>query len=379
MKKHYVLLSAVIFTFAAQPSFALDNIIRPFYSVRSSGMGGVRLTTGLYDDNFFGNPARMAANPEFRIQVVLPVLPAVGNMEVNSGALSNISTVASGSGDTISKLGDTAGTNNHIRTDFDPFSIYFATDKDSKFSFAFDLARIDIQGDIDLRQSYEINPQFYVDETTSFAVARTFLTNNELAIGLNAHFAARGTTKSGFSLSNVVQGSSLSFNDLVQYGIKPIDFDLGGMYALPFTFIDGMVLNVGASVDDLIAYDFSALKSGNTPPPARNRSMGVGINGEYKAPIKDFFTNTVVAVEFSDIGNNPDGNLFRTLHIGGETHFVNNTFALRLGINQGYLTAGLGIDLNIVNFDLATYGEEMGLTTGDLEDRRYAFRMTIQI
>ena len=49
---------------ALSPSaHALDQIIRPYQSVRSAGMGGVRITTGLYDENFFNNPARVTANP----------------------------------------------------------------------------------------------------------------------------------------------------------------------------------------------------------------------------------------------------------------------------------------------------------------------------
>jgi len=78
-----------------------------------------------------------------------------------------------------------------------------------------------------------------------------------------------------------------------------------------------------------------------------------------------------------DFGNNPNGSLYRTLHLGGETHF--SILVPRVGINQGYLAAGLGIDLKIFQLDLATYGEEMTLNPGGLEDRRYALRLGFQI
>ena len=73
---------------------ALDNIIRPYQSARSSGMGGVKLTTGLYDENFFGNPARTSANPRFRFTFLDPMF------EVNGQALKTASTLAQG-GDVI--------------------------------------------------------------------------------------------------------------------------------------------------------------------------------------------------------------------------------------------------------------------------------------
>ena len=43
---------------SATPAFALDQIVRPFYGIRAAGMGGTRISTGLYDEVFYGNPAR---------------------------------------------------------------------------------------------------------------------------------------------------------------------------------------------------------------------------------------------------------------------------------------------------------------------------------
>ena len=37
---------------------------------RSDAMGETRITTGLYDENFFNNPARVTANPRFRFTIV---------------------------------------------------------------------------------------------------------------------------------------------------------------------------------------------------------------------------------------------------------------------------------------------------------------------
>jgi hypothetical protein len=53
--------------------------------------------------------------------------------------------------------------------------------------------------------------------------------------------------------------------------------------------------------------------------------------------------------------------------------------AFRLGLNQGYLSAGLGLDVHYFTLDLATYGEEMGLNAGSFQDRRYTFNFGLHI
>jgi hypothetical protein len=65
------------------------------------------------------------------------------------------------------------------------------------------------------------------------------------------------------------------------------------------------------------------------------------------------------------------------VHIGAETHL--KILALRAGINQGYFTAGFGLDLRFFTLDAATYAEELSLNPGGLSDRRYALQFGFQI
>src|SRR5688500_10169879 len=82
------------FLFSAPNAGALDQIVRPYQSARAAGMGGVLCTTGLYEENFFGNPARATANPKWRIDVLNITA------EMNSGAIENGGKLTGG-GDTI--------------------------------------------------------------------------------------------------------------------------------------------------------------------------------------------------------------------------------------------------------------------------------------
>jgi hypothetical protein len=69
--------------------------------------------------------------------------------------------------------------------------------------------------------------------------------------------------------------------------------------------------------------------------------------------------------------------MFKTVHIGYELHY--GVLAPRVGINQGYLTAGLGVNLPVLQLDLSTYGEEASLNVGGVEDRRFALRLGLHI
>jgi hypothetical protein len=52
---------------------------------------------------------------------------------------------------------------------------------------------------------------------------------------------------------------------------------------------------------------------------------------------------------------------------------------LRGGMSQGYYTAGAGIDLGIIQADVATWGVELGAYPGQAVDRRYMAQLTIQL
>src|SRR5437762_984942 len=99
-------LAVVMMVGSVSSAWALDEIIRPYQSARGSGMGGLRITTGLYDENFFGNPARVTENPKSKFTLPDPMI------EMGNKTFSTIGDLKGG-GDTLGKLGDSAGSKNH--------------------------------------------------------------------------------------------------------------------------------------------------------------------------------------------------------------------------------------------------------------------------
>jgi hypothetical protein len=363
MKKIILLLAL------SSNAFALDQIIHPYMSVRSEGMGGVRYTTGLYDENFFANPARATANPKFRFSLFDL------QTEINSNTINTVQNLTKG-GDALKNLASSAGDDNHGRIQLGLLEFFMPPGEDSKTAFAFGLIE-STQFDIDLRRSYQLSPQAIADVGPAFTVARRFMENDELSVGLTGHLMYRLSSNPNFSLVDLLKGSSISPAQSGGEGAM-FDFDVGGTYKLPFTQWD-WDFSTALAIDNVLGGNYSNLKLDiintgvHAQPQPRSYSAGiVAHNAAWKK-----LTDTLVAIEFTDVGNNPDGGMFRLIHIGAESHY--GLIAMRVGINQGYFTAGVGFDLKVLNIEAATYGEEMSDNPGNLEDRRYAFRLQFKI
>ncbi len=360
---------ASVLSLAAPQAFAAEPIIRPYQSVRSSGMGGVRITTGLYDENFFGNPARVTANPTWRITLFDPMV------EANSSSITNVSNLVS-KGATLSNIADTVGTNNHLRLQTTMPAFYLPTTEDRPWALGVALITSS-QLDFDLRRSYQVKPQAIIDLGPAVTYGRQFLENKSLSIGTTAHLTYRAAMDSSYSLTDFIRGRSLAPSQTGNDGAM-VDVDLGSTFQFPFHLGPWNVIG-GASINNVLGGGYTntgihVLKAGKNPP-VQPRTYNAGMSVQRDSV--GILGKTVLAFEITDVGNNPDGSLFRTVHLGGETRF--GILLPRVGINQGYLAAGLGIDLKLLTLDFATYGEEISLNVGGREDRRYAFRLALQL
>ncbi len=369
MKKIITLSLASLFVSSA-PAFALEQIIKPYQSIRSSGMGGVKVTTGLYDENFHGNPARTIANPRFRVTILDPMV------EVNSTSITNIPDILSAGDDALNQIAENAGENHHARVQLSLPSVYFPAKpaeegkEAGKLAFAFGILT-SIQLDGDIQRSGDPDIDVIADVGPNFSVAHKFLDDDALTAGLNARFQYRVASKQVFGLVDILRGTAYGAS-----GGGKVDFDIGGLYKLPLEW-EGATFEAGAVLSNVIGGDFTIAKMDNiteTPPPAP-RALGFGIAA--RKPKWWKFTDVTAALEFQDIGNNGGGSLFRTVHLGMEAHY--GILAPRIGFNQGYISGGLAILSRFATFELATYGEEMRLNVGDQQDRRYALRIALQI
>lgn len=359
--KHFLFL----FLLSTRLAFAMEQIIRPYQSVRSAGMGGVRITTGLYDENFFYNPARVTANPSARL-TLLQLTP----IETNPVTLSAMKNMTS-TDDLLGAVGQYAGKNLHYRFQLILPAFYLPTQEERKFALAFGLIT-GLQTDLNLRQSYQLDATGILDIGPAVTYGRKFLEDDKLSVGVTAHLIFRAGTNPTYGLLNYIQKTPLNISSISGSG-GMIDFDLGSTYLL--TQWKEFNVSAGVAIQNVLGgqYKNIPLKLGSmaTSPPPQNRSMGLGISA--LRPSWWVLSDTLFAIEATDFFNNNDGSFYRLLHIGAETHW--HSLIARLGLNQGYWTAGIGLSTRFFTLDIASYGEEMGLNAGSYEDRRYTLNL----
>lgn len=111
--------------------------------------------------------------------------------------------------------------------------------------------------------------------------------------------------------------------------------------------------------------------AGTRAPPPIDSELIAGFAFNVPLPLIDITTS----VDYKYI-NQTDEQIGKKIHFGMEIALP--IFAVRGGFNQGYYTAGAGIDLPFVKVDAATYGVELGEYPGQKEDRRYILSATIE-
>jgi len=360
-------LSALALTYSPSAK-AISPIIRSFDSVRAEGMGDVRYTTGIFEENFFGNPARMTENPENLFQLPKFTIEAgsssISELKSLLGAGGGLSSFTGAIGEPLSarfQMIFPAYYNNHFITDQWTFAVGLVTG-----------AQMVGQ----LSQTGNVTPNTIIDVGPAVTVARRLLPEDRLSVGITAHTEFRATSGNAFSIIDFLNGkASTALKGGSGLGL---DFDLGTTF-LTHWGLGGFSYELGAAMNNVLggAYDNMGMRiagwNGNPTPSPRSVNFGLSARKSDLWKFKSF----LIALEFTDLGNNVNGSFFRTIHLGTEAQW--HLISVRAGMNQGYLSAGLGFNFKFFSINLATYGEEMGLNVGSLEDRRYALDFGFQI
>lgn len=212
-------------------------------------------------------------------------------------------------------------------------------------------------------------PNLDVNFANDYGLAGGFAFN--LAPGLNMGFVGRRITRVGaqfpLGVSTLALLSSTALQDRLNNRGTGYAMDWGLSMTVPtpveptFTFVWKQV-----------GYTTFTQEFGSTAPPMMKDEMIAGIGLAVKAPLLTIRP----AADFKYL-NNTKEQLGKKLHFGLELDF--SIFKLRTGLYQGYYTAGVGVDIGLIKVDAATYGVEMGVYPGQLEDRRYVIQATLEL
>lgn len=112
--------------------------------------------------------------------------------------------------------------------------------------------------------------------------------------------------------------------------------------------------------------------SGADAPPHVPQNLSAGVSLGFDLPGLDW----TFAMEGRHLLE-PDVQIGKKVHIGTELSipFID----LRAGINQGYITYGLGFDFLIFRLDAASYTEELGIYPGQTADNRVMIGLSMDL
>lgn len=156
-----------------------------------------------------------------------------------------------------------------------------------------------------------------------------------------------------------------------------VDADVGVLWTAPWKswkLNTGMVIRNIADIGYIAQMNLVGKQSGKPDPLGRTIDFGASV----EAPKWWVFTNRI-ALDFRDFLH-PNFSMIKGLHVGYEAAWDVTSWwrgAWRVGLNQGYWTAGFTGEFAVFRLDLASYGEEVGVAGSEIENRRYMLSMSL--
>lgn len=152
--------------------------------------------------------------------------------------------------------------------------------------------------------------------------------------------------------------------------------DVGLLLTAPWTYLP----TLGVAVHDVgnTAYTntlYSRLSSATTKPDISKQDADVAIS---VSPIHQNNLRSVWTIQYNSLLTaSSETDKAKLIHFGTEFNF-GDVFFLRAGYNQRYWTAGAELSSERFQFQMATYGEEVGTSTATVEDRRYVLKFAFR-
>ncbi len=216
------------------------------------------------------------------------------------------------------------------------------------------------------------NPPFpYMDIDAStdggaiVGLARSFTPEDKLQMGVSLKFVQRRGITRTYDATDIANEDYDVDEDLetgTGFGVN-----VGAIYNLERTLF-GLKPSFGVAVQNV-----GGMKFGDELAEVEQKvNIGVVLKKEMGLGA------LMLALDYKDLFANVglDDDKGKRLHIGGELKFK-KLLAVRAGLNQGWGTFGLTIDLWLIKVSYAMYYEELGAYAGQLKDQRHVFQLVL--
>jgi hypothetical protein len=349
----YIVLILICLITKTGISAEMDSLIK---GVRPLGMGNA--FTAVADDKnaLFYNPAGIAKLLKFEFSLIDPIIEVSKNtidliqdaMDIDTENTTEVTNL----------MRDYMGTHHHFRVSVTP-TMGFRVDNLGFMITGF------AQGVMDFEFHNAVYPRmdFYYRQDLGVMAGSgmEFSFIHGLKLGLTVRALRRSLIDESYS---AIEISDEDFTDNVQDD-KVTDeeyyMDFGMIYTLPFKRF--------FHTDIGVVYQ-------NVDAPHHDENLGIKKQLNIGIAIERYFkkSSILLAADFRDVSNkaSEDDDIFKRLHFGIEWSLP--MFAIRAGVNQGYLTYGATMDFGILIIEAASYGEEIGSYSGQKLDRRYVIQ-----
>lgn len=197
-----------------------------------------------------------------------------------------------------------------------------------------------------------------------------------IKIGVGAKVLDRAELDKTYTEAELTSGGldfSNQWSEGVGYGL-----DLGALFTIPVAGLPTIgvaVLDVGHTNFTAKKFLFSSSSAASSRPSAISQKVNVGLSGILKHARE---IRSVVSVEAKDVTEISDYGSFRDrFHLGWELD-LSRFLKIRAGLNEGrYWTAGVGIEIESVMLEFASYGENISTTGGRTDDRKWVGRYVV--
>ena len=185
---------------------------------------------------------------------------------------------------------------------------------------------------------------------------------NRLSVGGAAKFIHRNALSARETITQLSDGDSPEM-----LGGTTVGLDLGLLYDV------NEKTRVGVALYDALASDIewegdSSSVSRIQPGEKQDvePALRIGITRTFSPDLSVLASPVLLAF---DLAEPFDGDItfFKKIHLGGEASFFKTWFTARVGLSQGYVSAGL----SLFGFNYAFYTEEVGRHAGQIADHRH--------
>ncbi len=330
---------------------------------RPMGMGGAFTAVSDDENALFYNPAGLnRIKPgEGKIVVLNP------QVVLNTSAMNVVSKIKDKMTENpIDALTPYIGQNMHVT--FMPSMPFFV-----RHNFAVALLLPTLKNDTQLRRNVAVQAieNVVMDSGLMFGFAHGFL-QDRLSVGANIKFLVRGAGHVTFDAVQLYTKQNVAFKDIGGYGFG-VDGDIGAIYT--FNKVAFFVPSVGLTINNIGATKFPTHfgSDRNVINESFRLKRSVGLGSKFEMPSGWHFSKWIIAFDINNIGQS--GTMFKKVHLGTEA-WLFDFFGLRGGVNQGYFTFGLSLNVPVVQIDFFTYGEELGESAGSRSDRRVGVQLS---